>query len=84
MYANDSPEQLESGLEAPFIVDDESGSPAPVWLQHCEDRESGPRKAADISAALLSMSGYNKSQESDVYGRKSHLILAIQGCARRD
>lgn len=54
-------------LEAPLIVDEDCDPSEPSSLQFGPDGERGALAGAGLGAALLSMSGYEKTQEPYVY-----------------
>ncbi|KAL1628714.1 hypothetical protein SLS56_005706 [Neofusicoccum ribis] len=54
-------------LEAPIIVDEDCDPSEPLSLQFGQDGERGALAGAGLGAALLSMSGYEKTQEPYVY-----------------
>lgn len=56
-------------LEAPLIVDEDCDPSEPSSLQFGPDGERGALAGAGLGAALLSMSGYEKTQEPYVYGK---------------
>lgn len=61
---------LLSSLQAPVIVDEDCDPSEPTSLQYDgQDYRSGPLAEAGLGAALLSMSGYEKTQEPYMYGK---------------
>ncbi|KAK8207051.1 hypothetical protein IWZ01DRAFT_352950 [Phyllosticta capitalensis] len=57
-----------SSLQAPVIVDEDCDPSEPTSLQYGgQDYRSGPLAEAGLGAALLSMSGYEKTQEPYMY-----------------
>ncbi|GME42615.1 hypothetical protein GTA08_BOTSDO10104 [Neofusicoccum parvum] len=54
-------------LEAPIIVDEDCDPSEPLSLQFGQDGGRGALAGAGLGAALLSMSGYEKTQEPYVY-----------------
>ncbi|KAK7566833.1 hypothetical protein IWX49DRAFT_589879 [Phyllosticta citricarpa] len=56
-----------SSLQAPVIVDEDCDPSEPASLQYGQDYRSGPLAEAGFGAALLSMSGYEKTQEPYMY-----------------
>ncbi|KAK8172623.1 hypothetical protein BKA80DRAFT_251931 [Phyllosticta citrichinensis] len=56
-----------TSLQAPVIVDEDCDPSEPTSLQYGQDYRSGPLAEAGLGAALLSMSGYEKTQEPYMY-----------------